>query len=339
MKALYWVGENKVELIDAPEPQVGPGLAKVKVAYCALCATDFAQVYRHMYGPFIQPTGLGHEASGTIVELGEGMAEQGWKIGDKICCSGYAPCGVCDNCKRGDDVYCRNMFSYPKLAEYTLCKSSQMFKIPENVEDIRPYCLAEPSASAMRGIDLSDIKIGDNVAISGVGGIGSILLNMILLKGSTRVTVIDPIKEKRERALEMGADFAIDPTSENLVERSMELTDGRGYDKVFDASGSPAAAPPLLDMISNKGTAIYFAVYPQDYELPVNLFKLYLKEGRIQTVYTTNYNYPRVVELIPKLQMDKIIGIEYPITKAVEAWNSFRTSIYPKIVINCQKFE
>lgn len=338
MKALYWTGEGKVEVVDnVPEPQVSPGIAKVKMAYAALCATDFAQVYHHMYGPFVSPIGLGHEGCGVITELGEGLAELGWKVGDKVCFSGYGQCGVCDDCKRGDDVYCKNMYSYPKFGEYTLAKASQMFKIPDEVEDLRPYCLAEPCASAMRGIDLADIKIGSTVAISGTGGIGSIILNMLLLQGGTNVTVIEPVKEKRELALAMGADHAIDPVNENLIERAMEVSNGRGFDVVFDASGAPAACPPLLELIANKGTVVYFAVYPADYELPVNLFKLYLKEGRIQTVYTTNLNYPRVVQLIPKLQMDKIIGDEYPLSKADEAWNSFKKSIRPKTIINCNQ--
>ncbi|HVI43103.1 MAG TPA: hypothetical protein VM577_21045, partial [Anaerovoracaceae bacterium] len=109
------------------------------------------------------------------------------------------------------------------------------------------------------------------------------------------------------------------------------------YDVVFEASGVPAAAPPILEIIANKGTAVYFAVFPMEYELPVNLYKLYSKEGRIQTVYTTNYNYPRVIELIPKLQMDKIIGTILPLDEGAKAWDLFHQSIYPKIMLKCSE--
>lgn len=336
MKALVWTKDTTVELLDIPEPQVSPGMAKIKMSYAALCATDVHGVERNYYG-LTPPVPQGHEGCGVIVELGEGMAELGWKVGDRVTFSGYSACGVCEACKRGDDVFCKNMFSYPKFCEYTLAKANMMFKIPDDVDDIRPYCLAEPCASAMRGIDLADIKIGANVAISGAGGIGSILLNMLLLRGGTRVTVIDPAISKYEMFKEMGADYIINPKEEDVVSRAMEITNGHGFDVVFEASGAPAATPPILKILGNKGTAVFFAVYPQDFELPVNLFQLYMKEGRIQTVFTTNYNYPRVVELIPKLRTDLIIGKEYPLSQAIEAWEMFKTAVYPKIVLNCQQ--
>ncbi len=336
MKALMWTDGKKVELKDIPEPQVQPGTAKIQINYAALCATDVHIVDHGLYG-LKPPMPLGHECCGTIVELGEGMTELGWKIGDRVAVSSVASCGVCDDCKRGDDIFCRNLYAVPRFTEYAVLKPLMMFKIPDHIKDLAPYALAEPCASAMRGIDLADIKIGDNVAISGTGGIGSILLNMILLKGSTRVTVIEPVAAKRELALKMGADYAIDPFNEDVVARAKEITDGRGYDVVFEASGVPAAAPPILEIIANKGTAVYFAVFPMEYELPVNLYKLYSKEGRIQTVYTTNYNYPRVIELIPKLQMDKIIGTILPLDEGAKAWDLFHQSIYPKIVLKCSE--
>lgn len=201
------------------------------------------------------------------------------------------------------------------------------------------YCLSEPMASAMDGIDLAEIDIGDTVLLSGCGGIGSILLNMLLLRGGTRVTVSDPMPEKRERALAMGAQHVIDPAKEDLHARAMEITDGRGYDVIFDAAGVPKAAPPLLKLMAKKGTVVYFAVFPMDYELPVNLYKLYLKEGRLQTVYTTAYNYPRVIDLIPRMQMDKIVTTIMPLSEGVEAYNLFLASTSNKILVKCSDYK
>ncbi len=244
-------------------------------------------------------------------------------------------CGICDNCKNGDDVHCQNSTTaFPMMTEYATPNLDMIFRIPDE-GSTKDYCIAEPCASAMDGIDLADIKIGQTVAISGVGGIGAILLDMILLRGGTNVTVIDPIESKRKRALEMGAKHVIDPFNENLVERAMEITGGKGFDRVFEASGSPKAAPPVLEMLANKGKAIYFAVFPMDYELPVNLYKMYWKEASLQTVFTTIYNYPRVMNLMPRLQLDKIIGPEMKLDDAVEAFELYKQSIYPKIVVKC----
>lgn len=334
MKALMYVAKNKVEVMDIPEPQVRPGTVKIRVDYCALCATDVHIVSDGLYG-VPTPFGIGHEGSGEIIELGEGAAEAGWKLGDRVAVASGGPCGICDQCKRGNDIFCQRLMpAFPMCAEFSTPKLNMIFKIPDG-KPTKDYCIAEPCASAMQGIDLADIKIGDNVAISGVGGIGAILLNMILLKGATRVTAIDPVPDKRDRALAMGADYVIDPTSEDIVARAKEITDGRGFNVVIEASGVPVAAPPVLKMIANKGKAVYFAVYPMDYELPVNLYELYTQEISMQTVYTSIYNYPRVMELIPKLQLDKIFGPEKTMDEAAEAFELYRSSKYPKVVVKC----
>jgi threonine dehydrogenase-like Zn-dependent dehydrogenase len=224
----------------------------------------------------------------------------------------------------------------PMIAEYNVVDLDMIFKIPEGGSTLQ-YCIAEPFASAMRGIDIADIQIGDSVLISGVGGIGAILLDMLTKRGVTKLTASDPLPQKRERALAMGAQYVIDPSKEDIVKRGMEITEGRGYDKIIEASGVPAAAPPMLDLIAKKGKVVYFAVFPMDYELPVNLYELYMKEASIHTVYTTIYNYPRVMDLIPYMQTDKIIGPVYDLDDAVEAFEAYKRSEYPKIVIKCNK--
>ena len=333
MKALFYTAKNKVEMGELPEPQIRPNAVKIKVDYCALCATDIHIVTHGLYG-LPTPWPLGHEGCGTIIEVSDEAAKLGWKTGDKVAVASGGPCGVCDECKRGNDIFCKNPTSAPMLTEYAVVPTTMIFRIPDS-ENIKHYCLAEPCASAMEGIDLADIKLGQTVAISGIGGIGSIILNMILLRGGTKVTAIDPVASKRELAFSIGAQHVIDPLNEDLVKRAMEITDGRGFDRIFEVSGVPAAAPPVLKMLANKGKAIYFAVYPMDYELPVNLYEMYSKEASLQTVFTSVYNYPRVMDLIPRLQMDKIISVEYTLDHAEDAYQMFFESKHPKIIVKC----
>lgn len=333
MKALLYTAANEVQIGELPEPQLKPGTVKMQIDYCAICATDVHIVTHGLYG-LPTPWALGHEGSGHIVEVSQEAAAEGWKVGDKIAAASMGICGKCDNCKRGDDVHCLNPYSAPMLTEYAVLPTNMIYRIPEN-EDPKNYCIAEPCASAMRGIDIADIKIGDTVLISGVGGIGAILLNMLLDRGATRVTAIDINEDKLARAKAMGAKYVINSLKEDIVERAMEITDGRGYDVIIEASGAPAAAPPLLKCIANKGKVVYFAVFPMDYELPVNLYEMYSKEASLHTVFTTVYNYPRVMELIPQLQLDQILGPVYQLDDAVDAFWTYQKSIYPKIVVKC----
>ena len=333
---------GECELVDLPEPQLQPGDdVKVKVDYCAMCATDAHIVSQGLYG-VPTPWVLGHEVQGTIVELTPRAEQHGFKIGDKVVVNNTAPCGICDNCKRAlGAFYCQN----PKrgsasigFVEYCCVTAEQCFKIPEDSGvDPKYYCLAEPMSSAMHGIDLADIKIGDTVLLQGCGAIGSIILNMLLLRGGTKVTVSDPVPEKRALALKLGAQNVIDPMNEDLEQRAMEITGGRGFDIIFDASGVPAAAPLLPKLIALRGKIMYFAVFPMDYEMPLNLYDLYYKEGRIQCLITNFYNYPRVIDLVPRMQLDTIVTREMKLSDGVEIFNAFFESKNNKIIVKCDE--
>lgn len=333
MKALMYTEPGRVELRELPEPQVKPGTIKIRVDYVAFCGSDL-HVVDHGMDNVPTPHLLGHESCGTIVALGEGMAELGWKLGDRVACAGASPCGECDDCKRGDDMFCKHRWRVRTFTEYALVRPNMIFRIPDG-DDMLPYCLAEPCACALRGVDLMEIPAGATVALSGAGGIGSILLNLLLLHGGTKVTVFEPVASKRELALSLGAEYVVDPLTEDTVARGKEITQERGYDMVFEASGSPSAAPAMLDLVANKGKVMYFAVYPMQYELPVNLYRLYQKEASIHTAFTTTFHYHRVMNLIPKLQTEKIIGKVLPLSQGVEAFDLLRSSQYPKIVLEC----
>lgn len=335
MKQLWWVDWNEVELRDVEIPEVKPNEVKVKIAYAALCATDIHQVTMGVMNSK-PPAPLGHEASGTIVELGEQAAKAGYKLGDKVTLFPVSHCGECEWCKRGMTQYCINAKPTGAFAEYVVTDVKTIYKIPDNA-DLKKYAIVEPTNCCLRAMDLAPIRHGATVCIAGVGGIGSIMLNQILLSGASRITVIDPVPEKRELALSMGAQYVIDPFNEDSVARAMEITDGIGFDYVFEMSGSTKSAQTPLDILARCGTAVYFAVFPPKFEMPLNLHSLYMKEGRIQTVFTTTTIMNRSINMIERMQTDKIIGKIMPLSEAVESIEVFKTSKYPKILLDCSK--
>lgn len=337
MKALWWTGPDRIELLrDVPVPETRPGTVKIKIAYSALCATDLHMVSMGVMNVKMAKggQGLGHEASGEIAEVGPGAELSGLKVGDKVVMIPGAPCGQCANCKNGFLQYCRNAGMFSTFCEYAVVPTSGVFRIPDDA-DMRAYALVEPSGCTIRAMDLSPIRHGQKVLVSGAGGIGSILLDMVIHSGAAKITVSDPVPQKRQNALAMGAQFTIDPSGEDTVARGMEITDGVGYDHVFEVSGAPAAALPCLDLLAKCGTATYFAVFPPSFEMPLNLHDLYMKEGRIQTVFTSPAITQRAIDLIPRLQTDKIIGKIYDLEDGMEAVEMFHKSIYPKILLKC----
>ena len=335
MKQLWWTAKDKIELKDVEIPAVGPNEVKVKIAYAALCATDVHQVTMGVMGAK-PPAPLGHEASGTIVEIGKKAAAAGYKVGDKVALFPVSHCGECEWCKKGMTQYCINAKPTGAFAQYVVTDVKTIYKLPDNV-DLKEYAIVEPTNCCLRAMDLAPIRHGATVCVAGVGGIGSIMLNQVVLSGAARITVIEPVAEKRQMALDMGAAYVIDPFNEDTAARAMEITDGIGFDFVFEMSGSPKAAGTPLKILARCGTAVYFAVFPPAYEMPLNLHDLYMKEGRIQTVFTTTSIMPRAIHMIERMQTDRIIGKIMPLREAVESFDVFKTSKYPKILLDCSE--
>ena len=337
MKAVWWTAPGTLELLhDTPIPEVLPGTVKVKMAYAALCATDFHQVSMGvMNAKFEKPRQMGHEGCGVIVEMGEGTEKSGLKVGDKVALFPGSRCGVCEDCKRGLPTCLHpNRLGGGTFAEYNVVGTDSAHKIPDDA-DIMPYAIAEPASCILRCMDLSPIKNGDSVLVSGVGAIGSIMLDMVIKSGAVKITVSDPVPEKRALALAMGAQYVIDPSKENVVARGMEITGGYGYDKIYEVSGVPVTVQPCLDLVARAGLVTYFAVFPPKYEHPINLHTLYMKEAGIRFVFTHWNTLPRAVDLIPRLQTDKIIGRVYDLADAEESFEMFERSVYPKILLKC----
>lgn len=335
MKQLWYVSDNTIQLLEKEIPSPGFRQVKVKIAYAALCATDVHVVTMGLMG-IKPPVPLGHEASGVIEELGAGLENSGLAVGDKVCLFPSSCCGICPTCKKGLTQYCSHTSIAGAFAEYVVADISTVFKLPIDA-DLMSCCLVEPTNCTVRAMDLAQVKHGATVAISGIGGIGSIMLNLLILSGATRITAIDPVAAKRTLALEIGAQHVIDPVHESMEARALEITEGEGFDYVFEMSGSPKAAEPALKIMGRCGTVVYFAVYPPSYSMPLNLFELYMKEGKIQTVFTSHSLMPRSIHLIPRMKMDKIIGKVLPLSRSEESFDLFHQSIYPKIVLDCSK--
>jgi (R,R)-butanediol dehydrogenase/meso-butanediol dehydrogenase/diacetyl reductase len=339
MKQVWHIESEKKGLLDqlevreVPEPTPGSNEIKVKVEYAALCATDVHSITQGIMGRK-PPRSIGHEASGVVVELGPGAEKGDIKVGDKVVFSPRSACGICAMCKKGKPGFCVNGSGGGAFAEYVVRSANVTHKIPDDA-DCKIYSLVEPLACCIRSMDLAAIEHGETVMLSGAGGIGMILLNTILLSGAAKITVSEPSAAKREIALSMGAQYVIDPFNEDVVERAMSITNGEGFKYVFEASGSTKAALPCTKAISKDGKIMYFAVYPPTFEMPLNLYDLYMHEGSIQTHRGTTTLFPRAIDLMPRMQMEKVIGKIIPLADALEAFELFEESIYAKILLKC----
>ncbi len=329
-----------VEVIDFPRQPLGPEDVRIRIAYSSICGSD-----PHVAEGFFRrdvPFGLGHEVSGVVVELGERTTRSGLSIGDRVACNFLKFCGVCRPCLDGRQQFCenlRNEYRRPGMSEEVVWHESQVYRLPDSVS-LLEGCLLEPTSIAVRIADKARIRVGDRVAVCGGGPIGQLALQVLKMSGATSLTMIEPIAERREIALTTGAEHVIDPITEDQAARADEITDGRGYDLVVDASGSPRAVRGLLDLATKGGTVLYGAMYPHDYELPLNLAEyLYQRELTLTGVFVAPYAFPRAMQILPHLDLAALTRAVFPLEDAAEAFQVHLSGKHPKVVLKCNDLD
>ncbi|CAN5359222.1 zinc-dependent alcohol dehydrogenase family protein [soil metagenome] len=326
---------GRIGVVDFPDQPLGPEDVRIRVAYSAICGSD-PHLAEGFFGTAV-PIGLGHELSGIVEALGERAVRNGLQVGDRVSGNFLRFCGTCTDCRAGKQQFCENIQEYnrPGMAETITWHESQVYKLPHEVS-LLAGCLLEPTSVAVRIADKTTIKVGDRVAICGGGPIGQLVLQVMKLRGATSLTLIEPIAERREMALRHGADSVIDPIAENQFERSDEITDGRGFDIVIDASGSPRAVGGLLDIAAKGATVVYGAMYPADFQMPLNLSDyLYLKELTVTGVFVSPYAFPRALQILPHLDLDELTRSVFDLEDATEAFAVHVSGRYPKVIIRC----
>jgi Threonine dehydrogenase and related Zn-dependent dehydrogenases len=329
-----------IEVRELPGRELTPEAVRIKVAYCAICGSEahgFQSGWTSNMPQSTEPRGMGHEVSGVIVELGEKAAHRGLKVGDRVGANFVHFCGDCEFCLNGMQQFCLNMFEYsaPGCAEYVTWHEQQFYKLPDNVS-LKEGCLTEPIAIGVRMMDKLNMKVGENAVICGGGPIGLFALQLLSMNGAANLTLIEPIAERRELAKTFGAIHVIDPFNEDVEARCLEITGGFGFDKVLDASGAKAMMPTLMKIAKRGGTVIYGAMYPSDYEMPVNLAEnLYRKELTISGVYIAPYVFPRTINMLSRLDLKPFVDCVFPLEQAHEAMVAQLTGKYPKILIEC----
>jgi (R,R)-butanediol dehydrogenase / meso-butanediol dehydrogenase / diacetyl reductase len=323
---LYYGSENaKVE--EIPEPEVKPGTVKIKVKYTGICGTDLHEYHEQMYVTQT-PMILGHEFAGEVVEIGEGV--NNYHVGDRVVVEPIWGCGECVSCQDGYYNTCESLQAYGLhhpggFAEYVVVREKNLFLLPGHLNyDLA--ALVEPTAVAMQAVKSSAIKIGDKVAIFGAGPIGMLLAQCAKATGASQIIIVEIEKERQQLALEMGADFVIDPTKEDAVQKIKELTT-KGADVAFEASGAESAFRSGLDCLRPNGELMIVSVYKK----PVSYSPLLQQKEMKKILASRAYKnlFPDVIALLEKgvINVKPIITSKIKLEDIVElGFNKLTTS-------------
>jgi L-iditol 2-dehydrogenase len=281
MMAAVLYGKEHLQIEPVAVPTIGKGDVLVRVRTALTCGTDVKVFRRGYHARMIVPPALfGHELAGDIVATGEDVED--WRVGQRIVAANSAPCLACFYCHRGLENLCDDLlFNNGAYAEYIRIPDRivqrNMYEIPEHV-GYQDAALIEPLACVLRGLEETGVRPGDNVAILGLGPIGSMFVRMAKVYGA-RVIAIGRHQSQLDRAERMGAaELMIAEDGVDLVPRVRELTCGRGVDVAIEAVGLPEAWHAAVRMVRKGGTVNFFGGCPNDSKINLDTNLLHYSE-------------------------------------------------------------
>jgi L-iditol 2-dehydrogenase len=330
VRAAVWLGPGQLAVRDWPRPEMGPDEVLVRVSCCGVCGSDLHIVDGDV-PEFVPPRVLGHEPLGVIEAAGRAVT--GFGPGDEVAWEPSLPCRACFYCHEGEDGLCEQRV--PMLggfAERTVVPQRALYHVPPGLPD-RAGVLAEPLSCALYAHDRGRLRVGDQVAVIGAGTIGLLLVMLARRAGASLVVVSDPNPRKRELAVEVGADAAVDPDTEPAAERIRRLCGGRGADVAFEAVGTTATCLDTLAAVRSGGTAVLVGMPPPAATAPVPLFGVLRRDLTIEAVWLRRFTFQRAVALLPQLPVDRLLSHSVSLARIAEGFDLLRSGKAVKVVV------
>lgn len=334
MQAVVLTAPSAIELQEVPRPHPGPMEVCCQVDTCFICGTD-PHIIRGDYPGFWPrdfPFIPGHEWSGTIVQLGAGTAEFGWRVGDRVAGTSHAGCGFCRMCQTGRYNLCENYgnearghrqyghYSPGAYAEYVVHSVRSLTRVPDSLP-LEEAALVDPASIALHTIKRAGLTPGDTVVILGPGPMGLMVQLCALALGAGRVIVVGR-GERLALAEQLGADVvnygATDP-----VAAVRERTDG-GPQIVIDCAGGATTVTQAIEMVRKGGTISVIGIPLHEVTLPIQ--KLVLDEIDLHGVRANRGTTEEVMPLLASRRLDprKMITHRFPLAEFEEALATYQ---------------
>lgn len=264
MKAAVVCANEDVKYLEYEEPVVAPGLVKVRVRFSGICGSDIPRVLHN--GVHFYPIVLGHEFSGDVVEIGEGVTKV--KVGDRVSGAPLLPCMVCEDCRKGNYSLCKH-YSFigsrqqGSNGDFVVMPEMNAVPFDESVS-YEQGAMFEPATVALHGLLQNDYQGGEYVAILGGGTIGLFAMQWAKIFGSKKVVVFDINDKRLALAKKLGADEVINTTGENFLEEAKAITGGKGYGYVFETAGQVPTMQMAFELAANKAHVCFIGTPHKD---------------------------------------------------------------------------
>ncbi|QEN09804.1 galactitol-1-phosphate 5-dehydrogenase [Oceanispirochaeta crateris] len=348
MKAAVLYGDNDLRYEDWTKPEAGTGEVLVKVKESGLCGSDIPRTIHG--GAHFYPIVLGHEFSGEIVALGEGVTKR--KIGDRIACVPLIP-------DRNDPQSQKGNYSLSKgykfigsriqggWAEYVSMPWENAVILPDSVS-YTEGAFFEPITVALHALNIMKFEGGRDVAITGMGTIGLLALQCVRAMGARKITVFDIDNSRLDLAKELGADLCLNTMDEGFKEEALAFTGGNGYEVCLETGGVPVTEILCLDLAAPKGTVMFIGTPHKPVTLQPHEFEYINRKEIIVTGSWMNYSAPfpgwewdmaNYLFSNNKVKTEKLIDRKIPLSLASTAVADLLKpgAVKGKILFQCEK--
>ena len=283
MQALVFYGPGDIRIEKRPIPEINSGEVLIKVKMAGVCGTDI-RIFRGTK-KIAAPRIIGHEFAGDIVALGAAVGD--YKVGDRVTVYPTITCGECYACRAGRANICVNRITLGYeldggFAEYvkipaTAVLNGNISKLPDAVS-YELGAASEPLTAAYNGMTRTNLEKGQSILIVGAGPIGLCHVQLAKARGAGMILVAEPQAEKRALATLLGADYVIDPATEDIHARIKELTSGVGMDVVIVDVGLPKVIEESMEHLKKGGTYVIFAGSPVGSKISIDPNLIHYKE-------------------------------------------------------------
>jgi len=321
MKAAVCDAPGRIIMRDLAIPRPGPGEVLVEVVSSGICGDDL-RAYWGKYPGVNYPIILGHEFAGVVADLGKGV--ENFQIEDEVICEPMFPCGECNACLQGEYNLCSSLlvagYQVPgSFAEYAVIKSAMLYNKDESLSFVEA-ALVEPLAVAINGVKLSGAKIGDIAVVLGSGSIGLLTLQ-VAQKSGAKVIVSDISDEKLHIAANLGADYTVNPESNDSLDLVMAFTGNRGADIIFECAGNQKTISQSFELVRKGGTIVLIGWTGNEVdEIPLTK----VTHNQIKLIGSTAYcrDFPTAIDLIlsRKVNVSSMISHEFRLSQLSEAF-------------------
>jgi 2-desacetyl-2-hydroxyethyl bacteriochlorophyllide A dehydrogenase len=301
MKALVYYGPEDLRLTEVADVAPAKNEVLVKIKACGICGSD-VQGFLGVTGRRIPPMIMGHEFSGEIAGLGEGV--KNFSAGDRVTVQPSDFCGECEYCKQGLTNMCTAKRFFGVLtvngafAQYLCVPEKLLYKLPDNIS-FEAGAMIEPFSVAYRAVEAAGEIAGKNILIVGAGTIGLLALKIAAVKKPAKIFVSDLNDFRLTVAKQNGADVVINPSRDNMERIIKTGTGEKGVDISIEAVGISQTVQQAMSMLRIGGKCVWIGNAAK--MISINMQEVVTKELHIAGTYTyTHEQFGRALELLAK---------------------------------------